>query len=112
MTNIRPGMVTNARVSPMGGGYQVNLSRTKFEAGDNSKIYNASTFVPPPPESFLIPSSKIIEHRSPSLQKTFVSSLPISSTVPGQVSVQSVKKTFIPHHIINEIPVYTGAVYA
>lgn len=24
---------------------------------------------------------------------------------------QNVKKTFIPHHIINEIPVYTGTVY-
>ena len=25
---------------------------------------------------------------------------------------QSVKKTFVPHHIINEIPVYGGSMYA
>lgn len=39
--------------------------------------------------------------------KTVIQSVPVPSIIPPQ----SVKKTFIPHHIINEIPVYSGTVY-
>ena len=63
VTTTRPQKIItpNVRVSPVIGGGQ-NLSRTKFV--ESSSHYqsrvpngNASTYVPPPPESFLIPNS-------------------------------------------------------
>ncbi len=108
------GNVQNmVRVSPIQGSRVVtNLSKTKFEQIDQNRFHSAgSTFVPPPPESFLINNTKLPEHRSPSMGKTVIT---VTPPPPIQTaSFQSVKKTYVPHHIINEIPVYNnGSVYA
>jgi hypothetical protein len=67
---------------------------------------NNSNFVPPPPSRFLVSSG----HHSFSGPQP--SQLPIQSghpqvlLPPGQVPLfQSVHKTYIPHHIYNEIPI-------
>lgn len=59
-TTMRPQIITNVRVSPIA---QQHLSRTKvdssahYQSRNVQNINNASTYVPPPPESFLIPNS-------------------------------------------------------
>lgn len=56
-TTTRPQIITNARVSPVIG---QNLNRTKVESSahyHSRSPINPSTYVPPPPESFLIPNS-------------------------------------------------------
>lgn len=109
MSGTRPQVITNVRVSPVIK-QTTNLSQTKYNLAryqSRTSPNIASTYILPPPKSFLIPNSttKVIENRS--LNKTVVHSVPIPDVVP----VQNVKKTFIPHHVINEIPVYAGSVY-
>lgn len=70
-----------------------------FNYGNSGKSH---PFVPPPPERFLVGSNhSLSQHSQPS-------QLPVQSGHPvqvGQPLYQSVRKTFIPQHIYNEIPV-------
>ena len=78
--------------------------RTEYPYGYHQSVAN-SNFVPPPPSRFLLASG----HNSSSGPQP--SQLPVQS---GHVTLlppnaaplfQSVQKTYLPHHIYNEIPI-------
>jgi hypothetical protein len=82
----------------------VRNGRTEYSYGYHQTVAN-SNFVPPPPSRFLVASG---HHSSSGPQP---SQLPIQSghlslLPPNAVPLfQSVHKTYIPHHIYNEIPI-------
>ena len=88
---------TNIRLSP--------LNSTNFDAfrGQNTANFtntNRTGYVPPPPESFLI-TQQTPQH---------FSNLAVTNSnknfIQAPTMVHNVKRTFIPQHIINEIPIY------
>lgn len=110
MSDTRPAVIRNVTrlsPSPLQTGSGQNLSKSKFEAVDQNRyITSGSTFVPPPPEWFQINSTSLPQRVGPDLTNTVINVRPPNFASSGS---QSVKKTFIPHHIINEIPVYEGS---
>jgi hypothetical protein len=71
-----------------------------FNYGNSGKSH---AFVPPPPERFLVSSNHTHSQHSQPSQLPVQSGHPIQTV--SQPLYQSIRKTFIPQHIYNEIPV-------
>jgi hypothetical protein len=130
ITEVRREVISNNNIATLSGKPNIVINRAPnltTEELNETKYFNSlgihngrpdyqfnyapnvvhSNFVPPPPSKFLVSSG---HHQSSGSQPSQPSQLPIQSNHLQTVQTiqplyQSVRKTYIPHHIYNEIPI-------